>query len=63
MKPGFYVYGKDAPVFCHLSQESAEKEAERLAIANPGQVFQVLAILGQCKKESVTWERVDDLPF
>jgi len=63
MKAGFYVFGRNTPTFLHPSQQSAEMEAARLATANPGDVFQVLAIISQCKKESVTWERVDDLPF
>ena len=65
MKAGFYVYcvNGGAPYFEHPTQKEAEAEAERLAISNPGRVFQVLAILGQCKKDSVTWDRVDDLPF
>lgn len=49
----------------HATVESARQEAERLAVANPGTEFCVLAFLGSCTLQSpVTWTFPSDgLPF
>lgn len=53
-----------APVVKHPTQDSAEREALRLARGNPGQRFHVLALLGTCVNESIRWERVpEEMPF
>lgn len=63
----FYVYNPTTGYtkFPHKNRESAELEAARLARENPGQKFQVLAVISQCIKNDVTWERVDsgEIPF
>jgi len=49
----------------HESRKSAEQEAERLASANPGEYFYVLAAIGMCHARTVDWDRVPsgEIPF
>lgn len=67
MKPIYYVYNHETGYTAcqHVSQESAEKEAERLAIIHPGTEFMVLITLSKCVKTEVVWDRipVSELPF
>ena len=61
MMQGFYVYNvtdHTAPRFLHSEIWNAEQEAERLARANPGKIFQVLALTGQVKACALEWDRV-----
>lgn len=55
LKPFWMVWNPNghAPTFRHPSKESAEREAERLARANPDRTFVVL--------ESVCARRVDSM--
>jgi hypothetical protein len=66
MKPVFYVYCPETHYtnYEHVSQVSAEHEAERLA-RHPGHRFRVLAVTGECQKKDIAWDRVqtDDIPF
>jgi hypothetical protein len=39
-----YEYGNMAPTIRHDTEESAKKEAERLALANPGHKYEVLKL-------------------
>lgn len=43
------------PTFRHLTSLSAEKEAARLAVCNPGIKFYVLKTVGVCRHASVEW--------
>lgn len=57
-----------SPRYKHSSFESAKSEASRLALANPGTRFYVLAAVGNAIKNEVNWtlsdERFDDsIPF
>jgi hypothetical protein len=62
MNQGFYVYNvtdqriPQNPFFTHPCIENANKEAERLAMANPGKTFQVLEICGQVTNRSLQWD-------
>lgn len=48
----------------HASLALARAEAERLARANPGVKFFVLASLGHAvRNDPVSWEPHDDIPF
>jgi len=48
----------------HDSKENAKKEAERLAIQNPGKRFAVLECIGVVIKNEVVWSFPDsELPF
>lgn len=69
-EPPFYlVWNEDgfAPRFKHSSVTAAENEAERLATANPGQVFYVLIPSCRAVERRVTFERFDvlapEIPF
>ena len=44
-----------SPVVMHDSEESAMKEAERLALANKGQCFHVLQATWSCRSDQVIW--------
>lgn len=56
MKPKFWmVLGGGMPVYRHQEKESARKEAERLAMENPGHEFTVLEALATVKSERITW--------
>ena len=56
--------GCTAPTYRHPSPGSAEKEAERLAIANPGYSFYVMCAYKKCEYKTVSWETADyDIPF
>lgn len=56
MPDKFLVWNPDRgyPTTCHLSFDSAVREAERLAAANPGQSFFVMAPAGECRVEKPT---------
>lgn len=60
---GWYVFNitmGTCPRVMHKTLELAEKEAERLSIKVPGNVFQVLQIIGQVQTQSPTpqWEKI-----
>lgn len=59
--------GGHAPRVKHPDQETAEREAERLAKVNPGQSFVVLAVVSRFTDRRVHVERFHDfndyLPF
>ena len=48
--------GYTAPTVKHYTEDEAMKEAERLAIANPGQIFHVMCAYMKCVHNTVTWE-------
>jgi hypothetical protein len=53
-----------APTVSHSHPETAKREAERLARANPGQEFYVLRCEGKCQVNDIRWEHFDDtVPF
>ena len=60
-----------SPTYKHESIVTATKEAERLAVQNPGHEFHVLRAIGACTKRDVIWSRPllnkpqpdDDIPF
>lgn len=56
---------KSVPTYKHTSIGSAQREAERLARANPGCEFHVLEWIGGCVKPSdpVTWSGDLRVPF
>ena len=69
-KIAYYVFNRSAqtpPHYVHDTFEAAKVEAERLAKANPNTIFQVLAIVAECRvKEPVEWrmaENFSELPF
>ena len=56
----FYVLNTKTGVthFVHESDESARKEAERLASKQPGDTFRVLKVVGECVgKVNVEWKQ------
>jgi hypothetical protein len=58
----------NAPTMKHFTEQSAMREAERLANKVPGEVFHVLKQTKSCKHQTVVWtEHYDfdenDLPF
>lgn len=56
MKKTFWmVLGYGTPTFRHETEESATREAERLASMNPGQTFTVLEAVKSCRKAEVVW--------
>lgn len=60
------VLGASEPRCRHRTEESACKEAERLARYNPGTIFTVLEATKQVQKSDVAWSTaVEDLdiPF
>jgi hypothetical protein len=68
MELKFYVYepGSGYTKYKHESQESAEREAQRLAFDNPNKEFEILARIAKCRVPAgVTWDRVkvEDIPF
>lgn len=55
-----------APTYRHYELESAKKEAERLALVDPGTTFFVLEAVECCEKMTVQWSTasdVDEPPF
>lgn len=54
-----------APTYKHITLPAAKAEAERLARMNPGQRFHVLAAMGSCEYNPVSWTEVnhDEIPF
>lgn len=54
-----------APTYKHGNRGSAQREAERLAEANPGQSFYVLHAISRSSRPPavLTVELGDDLPF
>ena len=68
MEIHFYVYEPSTGYtrFRHDSRTAAEREAERLALLNPGKEFYVLAAIAKCSYKAVTWNRVEveeQVPF
>ncbi|WP_020209001.1 hypothetical protein [Gilvimarinus chinensis] len=64
--PEFYlVWTPDGwpPNFRHDTEKSAEIEAKRLAKANPGKQFHVLAHIGTAQRVEVDYKRVESIPF
>lgn len=65
--PFWFVWNEQghAPTHKHVTVESAKAEAERLARANPGERFTVLAALGTCEFDAVKWTQInhDEVPF
>lgn len=57
--------GGSAPTFKHYERDGARREAERLARANPGVVFHVMAADAYVVKSDVHWSEgyVDEIPF
>lgn len=53
------VLGGGNPTFRHLTKQSAQREAERLALSNPGQAFTVLESVATVVKAEVQWEPND----
>lgn len=54
------VLGEGTPTYRHPSQESAEREAERLARMVPGQSFVVLEAVSSVCKSDVDWKILVD---
>jgi hypothetical protein len=52
--------GNRQPTFKHKTEESARKEAERLARNCPGEVFHVLKVIATCQKVDVQWTEIED---
>ena len=61
----YYVFNPEGgkPIVTHPSLPIAKAEAERLAIANPGKRFQVLLVVGECRKNEVIWDEIPYRPF
>ena len=61
---GFYLVwsptGPHPPTYRHLDKGAARKEAERLAILNPGAEFYVLAAVAVCTENRVAWRELED---
>lgn len=57
------VLGNGVPTVRHQSQESAEREAERLADLNPGHSFFVLQALTRHDAVRVHRTVLDEMPF
>ena len=65
------VLGSGEPTLRHPSRQSAKREAERLARANPGEEFVVLEAVATVAKCDLVWtqndrdesETDDDVPF
>ena len=60
MKAGFYVFCPETGCtnFEYPTQESAEREAECLARKYPESRFRVLAVIGECRKMDIIWDKV-----
>lgn len=56
-----------APTHRHISRESADTEADRLASSNPGQDFIVMKAVGgvsaEAKKTKIEFQTTDGIPF
>ena len=62
----FLVWNPNAnfPRYRHYSRDSAIREARRLADANPGEQFFVMAPVGLAvRRDPVEWIEADDIPF
>jgi hypothetical protein len=51
------VLGAETPTFRHVEIDTAIKEAERLANANPGKEFIVLESVAACRRQTVAWAK------
>jgi hypothetical protein len=56
MQKFWMVQGYTAPKVKYYTEDEAMKEAERLAIANPAQIFHVMCAYMKCVHNTVTWE-------
>lgn len=65
----FYVYEPSTGYtkYQHNARAEAEKEAERLALINPGKEFIILVSISKCIYKPIIWESVEtidpDVPF
>ena len=63
------VLGSGEPRYRHSSMASASREAERLAVANPGISFFVLEAIAVVVKGEINWSKLEpanpeeDVPF
>lgn len=54
----FYMVWRESgglPTFKHRAQESAMKEAERLAVEHPGERFHVLSLVATASTHNIVW--------
>jgi hypothetical protein len=51
------------PTFEHPNEDSARKEAARLARLNSGQRFLVLKSVAEVEVNDLRWREFDDMPF
>ena len=59
-----FCQGRDAPKRMHETQDSARREAERLARSNPGEVFYVLRAMEFRQVNDMSRGQLDEpLPF
>ena len=56
----FMVLGAGTPTVRHQYRGDAEREAERLAKANPGSTFTILMSIAEVKKNDVQWTQHDE---
>jgi hypothetical protein len=67
METFWMVYGEgqgcSAPAMKHGKKAAAIKEAERLALSNPGKKFYLLEAVSVCVKQAVEWQNLIRIPF
>lgn len=66
----FFVWNehRSLPRHKHFTEQEANAEAHRLALANPGEEFHVLALIRSCAHQTVVWrsphaDLESDIPF
>jgi len=60
------VLGSGTPTYKHANEESANAEAERLALQNRNTAFYVLSAVGKVVVSNVRWDAAiedDNIPF